>query len=121
MFAYTKKKTPAVFEIKTVEASQGDISSQSEGEEESKEVPKDIIMDNRTPIITDIQCVDENSNQSQSKTFTLENENCENEIDKEVEKTVIIKIEKPDIIPISDSPMEVDLTEDDLPDLLDHS
>ncbi|XP_071170585.1 SMC5-SMC6 complex localization factor protein 2-like isoform X2 [Mytilus edulis] len=121
MFAYTKKKTPAVFEIKTVEASQGDISSQSEGEEESKDVPKDIIEDNRTPIITDIQCVDENSNQSQSKTFTLENENCENEIDKEVEKTVIIKIEKPDIIPISDSPMEVDLTEDDLPDLLDHS
>ncbi|XP_052102620.1 SMC5-SMC6 complex localization factor protein 2-like isoform X2 [Mytilus californianus] len=122
MFAYTKKKTPAVFEIKTVEASQGDISSQSEGEEESKDVPKDIIVDSRTPIITDIQCImDENSNQSHSKTFTLDNENFENEIDKEIDNTVIIKIEKPDIIPISDSPMEVDLTEDDLPDLLDHS
>lgn len=118
MFAYAKKKTSV--EIKTVQATQGDESSQSD-EEESKY--SSIVNANHTHRIDyrSMDSIEDSSNLCERRTHVCDNNSSGHDSDSNT--TVTVKTEKPDVIPLIDcgSPMEVDLTEDDLPDLLDHS
>lgn len=137
IFAYAKKKTPVV-QIKTVEATQEDVSSQSEEESED-------ITANGHVSRMECQIIDENSNTSDTKTINnlhendneaIKNSSHENDIDDTINSCPendsdtpdifssvrdVVKIKHEDeVTPIIDceSPMHVDLTlDDDLPDL----
>lgn len=117
IFAYVKKKSPAV-KIKTVETTQEDMSSHSEDEDECKDVPQEedhLEEDNKFSRIS------ETSDTSEYKTIKHEQNNITN-ISMEIQKEpVIVKAERGNIITRNeyDSPMEVDLTlDEELPDLL---
>ena len=116
IFAYAKKKS-SVVKIKTVETTQEDMSSHSEDEDESKDVPQE---DDKFSHISETS---DTSEYKTIRTCTIKHEknnvtNFSMEIKKE---PVNEKTEPGNIISRHDcnSPMEVDLTlDEELPDLL---